>query len=104
MNTYKYQRSRSLFDLCPRSLLTFVQGHSELYFQIAARRIETKFHVQLLWVVRLKVCSDSSGCMTKMAAMPIYGKNLLIILFSETSWPITFELGIQHKGLGPLFK
>ena len=38
--------------------------------------------------------------MTKMATMPIYGENSLKI-FSITSRPITFELGIQHPGLGP---
>ena len=34
--------------------------------------------------------------MTKMAAMPIYGKNLKIIFFSETKRPMTFKIGMQH--------
>ena len=38
--------------------------------------IEAKFHVEPSWVGGTKVCSNSPGHMTKMAAMPIYGKNL----------------------------
>ena len=38
--------------------------------------------------------------MTKMNAIPMYGKNLLKI-FSETRRQMTFELGIQYQGLGP---
>ena len=36
--------------------------------------------------------------MTKMAAMPIYGKNLKKI-FSGTKKPMTFNLGMQHRVL-----
>ena len=35
--------------------------------------------------------------MTKMAAMPIYGKNLKKIFFSRTKWPMTLKLGMQHR-------
>ena len=38
--------------------------------------IEAKFHVEPPWVGGAKVCSNGPGHMTKMAAMPIYGKNL----------------------------
>ena len=37
--------------------------------------------------------------MTKMATMPIYGKNPLKI--SETSRQMSFELGVQYQGLRP---
>ena len=37
-----------------------------------------------------------------MATMPIYGKKPLKIFFSETSSQMTFELDIQHQGLGAL--
>ena len=33
--------------------------------------------------------------------MPIYSKNPFKLFFLATSRPITFELGIQHQGLGP---
>ena len=38
--------------------------------------IEAKFHVEPPWDVGMKVCSNGPGHMTKLAAMPIYGKNL----------------------------
>ena len=38
--------------------------------------IEDKFHVEPPWDGGSKVCSNSPVHMTKMAAMPIYGKNL----------------------------
>ena len=37
--------------------------------------------------------------MTKMAAMPIYGKNPLKIFFSGTGRPISTKLGMKHWGL-----
>ena len=86
------------------SCLTCVQGHSDLYFQTSAAKplgpLKPKFHVELLWVLRLKVCSNNLGHVTKMAAMPIYGKTPLII-FSETRRLMTFKFSIQHQGLGP---
>ena len=38
--------------------------------------------------------------MTKMAAMPIYGKNLLKIYFSRTRRPVTLRLGMLYWGCG----
>ena len=38
--------------------------------------IEAKFHVEPHWDRGTKVCSNGTGHMTKMAAMPIYGKNM----------------------------
>ena len=37
---------------------------------------------------------------TKMAARPIYGKNLLKIFFSRTRKPVTLRLGMEHWGCG----
>ena len=34
------------------------------------------FHMELVWDWETKVCSNGQGYMTKMATMPIYGKNL----------------------------
>ena len=36
--------------------------------------IEAKFYMELLGTGGTKVCSSGPGHMTKMAAMPIYGK------------------------------
>ena len=38
--------------------------------------IEAKFHVEPPWDGEMKLYSNGSGHMTKMATMPIYGKNL----------------------------
>ena len=40
-----------------------------------------------------------SMCMTKMAAMPIYGKNPSKIIFSETNRLISRKLGVRHRWL-----
>ena len=37
--------------------------------------------------------------MTKMAAMPIYGKNPSKIFFSRTSGPISMKLDMKHRWL-----
>ena len=37
--------------------------------------------------------------MTKMAAMPIYGKNPSKIFFSESGGPISKKLGMKHQWL-----
>ena len=39
---------------------------------------------------------NNPGHMTKMAAMPIYGKNPSKIFFSGTSGPISMKLGMKH--------
>ena len=38
--------------------------------------IEAKFHVDPPWEGGTKVCSNGLGHMTKIATMPIYGKNM----------------------------
>ena len=38
--------------------------------------IEAKFHLESPWDGGTKVCSNGPGLMTKMAAIPIYGKKL----------------------------
>ena len=39
------------------------------------------------------------GHMTKMAAMPIYGKNLSKFFFSGTTGLFSTKLGMKHRGL-----
>ena len=46
----------------------------------------------------MKICYHDAGHMTKMAAMPIYGKNPSKIFFSETGRPIFTKLGMYHRG------
>ena len=42
---------------------------------------------------------NNLGRMTKMAAMPIYGKNTSKILFSGTGGPISKKHGLKHRWL-----
>ena len=47
----------------------------------------------------MKICRYDAGHMTKMAAVPIYGRNLSKIFFTGTGWLISTKLGMQHRGL-----
>ena len=42
---------------------------------------------------------NDPGHMTKMAVMPIYGKNPSKIFFSGTNGPISTKLGMKHQWL-----
>ena len=41
-----------------------------------------------------KIYANWYGHMTKMADMPIYGKNPLKVFFSRTQMPMTFGVGM----------
>ena len=47
---------------------------SNIFSSEATESIEAKFHMESLWDGGTKVCPNGPGHMTKMAAMPIYGK------------------------------
>ena len=49
---------------------------SNIFSSETARPIKAKFYVEPPWEGGTKVCINGPGHMTKMAAMPIYGKNL----------------------------
>ena len=54
------------------------------------------------WEGGTKVCINGPGHMTKMAAMPIYGKNLKKSSSPEPGGPISTKLGMKHHGLLPI--
>ena len=60
--------------------------------------MKDKFHMELLKDWGTKVFSNRPGHMTKLAAMPIYGKNRKKI-FSRTKRLMTFIIGLQHQVL-----
>ena len=73
MKLYEYQRSRSFTDLG--------SNHSgsiflKFFSSTTAWPIEAKFYVQSHGDEGMKICSNCLGHITKMAAMPIYGKIL----------------------------
>ena len=54
--------------------------------------IELKFHVKIPYAKLAKIYTKYFGHMTKMTAMPIYGKNSLKIF--RTRRPVTLGLGM----------
>ena len=44
-------------------------------------------------------CSNGPSHMTKIAAMPVYGKNLKKTFFSGTKRPMTLNFGMHHRVL-----
>ena len=52
-----------------------------------------------LWEGEINVFINNPGHMTKMATMPIYGKNPSKFFFSGTTRPISTKLGMKHRGL-----
>ena len=63
--------------------LTLDQGHSDSIFlnffsSITTRLFEAKFHMEPSWDRGTKACSNGPGHLTKVAAMPIYGKVSLL--------------------------
>ena len=53
-----------------------VSTFSNIFSSETTGPIEAKFHVEPPWDGEMKVCSNGPGHMTKMATMPICGKNL----------------------------
>ena len=63
-------------------------------FSETMRQIELKFHMKTPYDKLAKIYTNCSGNMTKMADMPIYGKNTLKIFYSRTRKPMTLGLGM----------
>ena len=74
-----------------------VSTFSNIFSSETTGPIETKFRVEPPWDGGTKVCSNGPGHMTKMADMPIYGKNLKNLFFSGTTRPMTLKLSVQHR-------
>ena len=56
---------------------------SNVFSSETARPIKAKFYVKPPWEGGTKVCINGQGHMTKMAATPIYGKNLKNLLLQN---------------------
>ena len=70
---------------------------SKIFFSETAWPIKAKFYMKHLWEGGTNVYVNNPVHMTKMAAMPIYGKNPSKIFFSGTTGPISTKLGIKHR-------
>ena len=75
---------------------------SNIFFSETAWPIKAKFYVEPPLEGGTKVYINGPGHKTKMAAMPIYGKNSSKIFFSRTGGPIFTKLGMKHWGLLPI--
>ena len=67
---------------------------SNVFSSETARPIKAKFYVEPPWEGGTKVYINGPGHMTKMAAMPLYGKNPSKIFFYRTGGPIFTKLGM----------
>ena len=91
----KFQRSRLTFALSAKVTHIVVKStYENIVFSQTIGRIELKFYVKTPYDKTAKICTKYFGHMTKMAPMPIYGKNLLKIFFSRTRRPVTLRLGM----------
>ena len=99
MKVCEYWRSRSILELGPRSC---TYKNSNWIFSETTVPIWTIFCMQAIKYKEMKIWWHDAGHMTKMAAMPIYGKNPSKIFFSRTGRPIFRKLGMWHQGLQPI--
>ena len=68
-----------MIPMDPASGVVIVVGpftFSNIFSSETAWPIKAKFYVEPSWEGGTEVCINGPGHMTKMAAMPIYGKNL----------------------------
>ena len=78
--------------------LSVCRPHSFNISSETAWPVKVQFHMEPPLNGGTKVYSNGPGHMTKMATMPIYGKNFKKI-FSGTIRPMTLKLGMQHQVL-----
>ena len=88
-----YYRQASLSVRCP---------HSSNISSGIAGPIKARFQMEPQWDRGTEVCSNDPGHVTKMVAMPIYGKNPLKIFFSRTKGPMTLGLAMSSWSIGDL--
>ena len=84
--------------------LTLARGHLHLkietsFFSDTTGPFLAKFCMSAIRYVKMKIYKHDAGHMTKMAAMPIFGKKTSKIFFTGTSGPISITLCMKHLGL-----
>ena len=71
---------------------------SNEFFSKTARPIKAKFYFEPPWEGGTKVYINGPGHMTKMAAMPVYGKNLKKNLLLQNQ--LSYDLETWHVASG----
>ena len=89
----KFQRSRLTFNFSAKVAHIVVPSTQNMVSSETIRPIELKFHMTI-YDRLAKIYTNCTGHMTKMATMPIYGKNPLNIFFSGTKRPMALGLGM----------
>ena len=95
MSINKFERSRLTSDLSAKLLI--LESHQyikNIVFSETIGPIELKFHMKTPYNKLVKIYTNCIGHLTKMADMPIYGKNPLKIFFSQTRRLMTCGLGM----------
>ena len=78
---------------------------SDIFSSDTTGPIEAKFHMELPWDGGTKVCSNGPGHMTKIVAMPVYGKNLKFLLRNQRADDLeTWYAASSARVLPSLFK
>ena len=91
----KFQRSRLTFNFSAKVAHTGIPStHENIVSSGTTRPFELKFHMKTPYDRLAKICTNCTGHMTKIATMPIYGKNPLNIFFSATKRPMALGLGM----------
>ena len=88
----KFQRSRLTFQPS-RSYWSPINRLKHIFSEII-RRIELKFHMKTPYNKLAKIYTNCFGHMTRMADMPIYGKNPLKVFYSGTGRLMALGLGM----------
>ena len=94
MAIHKFQRSRLTFNFSAKlAHIGVTSTHKNIVSPETTWPIELKFHKKTSYDRLAKIYTNCTGHMTKMATMPIYGKNPLKI-FSGIKRPMALGLGM----------
>ena len=109
MATNKFQRSRLTFALSAKvaHIIVVPSIYSSLVFSQTVGPIELKFHVKTPYDKLAKIYTKHFGHMTKIAAIPIYGKKNfknLLLQNQEVDDLGTWYVASEMWGLLSLFK
>ena len=91
-------QTMGFYKLCinhdPGMTLTYFTARptSKIFFSKTTWPIKVKFYRKHLYEGGTSVIINIPGHMTKMATMPIYGKNLSKIFYTGTAEPIAAEI------------
>ena len=91
----KCQRSRLSFNFSAKVAHIGVPStHQNIVSSEITMSFELKFHMKTPYDRLAKIYTNCTGHMTKMATMPIYGKNPVNVFFSGTKRPMALGLGM----------